>query len=1377
MASDYKDSSILNRSFQGVLNRNNEYFRTKQSDGKLGIVEFIRTRYLNNKREYVVNKNNEIVYDGNDSLTATKIKLKRIRWLGLDSIKEGSWTDMEVIGPQTLSNSFEWHFLQMKMDLRIIMQPSSGPDSIVVQSNYNKVVEDITVSVEMKDIVNQNAYLIGLELDKIKSENFVLSEVLNAENVIPCLFKHQAFYEVDTPSYMEMIPGSYLHPEMEGFISQGADQVMYDTSAALHEMFYHSTLDMLPNLFATDIREQMSTIFAQYIEYRQANPFAGDFPTCPSVSVASTSNNNDDDVIVNLRDLFYSERYGNVPFRTRSNWNSLYYEENGINENLIVPLTSKQSGVDGKISIPMIAQQEEAENNNNNNETSSSSSVTPANFQINKFEMMNVDSISAETFMEPGLSSENNNILENEFRIGNGKPFETKLEILLVGDEDDEKENDLFSFSGKFVNVHVITSLLMNILEESMMQYPIIDLDNRNCWLAMIPPPSPMSSQKGETNFSITDFDIQAYENVELSLDCNICNSPGSQELPHMMSRMMKSKTTVNNSTDDSSYESVFFEKFLLILREYILSTNTQQFMDDMLYNAHSNCPHSIIHKLLKVQDIGNNIVSSGYPEDGLANILSQHNHHHQRSSETTNSKNIFFDEENTKVPFQLSYKHDHLDFLMLTFGMVSQMALVRSIINKNSISATLDDIVSNEGEEESFMNISLVENTIGVYLNNRLSKESSIMLLEQSNILDEEGSLDLLRNATSLGDISLGEIVMSLHSAKLKGFDTVQKVSVFQPVLDSHTTTTNHIAFSELVLEVELKLSSSSSSSSSSDFVKIIVPIKDIELNIDLFLGISETRFQSILLGSILYSDLMFSCLIQTIESASIPKVKSTNNIMRLGDVSIQASTKILSEQSKQMLVDSLHDNFQTYLSNFTMAFENTLKDQLNNIIKDRMLIKEEDNSTGQSNTCVFPFESTDDKDEDEEEVLDLRDLLLNASAAIEFGGEGGSPYGDIVYLLMDSINQKFISPATYDDDNNKEEEGVPSINQYIQSHIATSNDPTTNTSIWNQTTDIKFQAVLQEGENAPMDIHISNIYIHNIDSLNYPIYFLQPRENEPHVVDNAITSGANSQKLEGHVQVFLFDDSDEEEEELKVTFAFQNTTLLPSIYALVQKQTFVNFPLLEINNPYCWLATMKALEPYVDEETGEVESSSCGDGYEGATLQIESFDMIYDDMQFEIECVSSNNCSPKINLLNSVLGNPIFLKRQIQNFVMGESMQDLLFRLQYQSFLQCPFHAGFERKCAKGSSAGASVSVETEVNLTNVLTDAHNAEMNKNVELQNKKFIIISFGVAGVMIAILIGIFATVAYKKRKKNRAGQSDKESDTFNLEDCDLAVKL
>ena len=297
---------------------------------------------------------------------------------------------------------------------------------------------------------------------------------------------------------------------------------------------------------------------------------------------------------------------------------------------------------------------------------------------------------------------------------------------------------------------------------------------------------------------------------------------------------------------------------------------------------------------------------------------------------------------------------------------------------------------------------------------------------------------------------------------------------------------------------------------------------------------------------------------------------------------------------------------------------------------------------------------------------LLDFRDLLLSSNKAIELGGSGDNPYGSIMSLGYEAVTI-FLTR-----ENNIT--GIPSINEKLIAPLTEKQSNKTGTlSFGKQNISVYSSKILKNiGE-----ISVSNIQIHHLDTISYPLSLMQPKIHQKHILDSKFTIGGDPKPLKITSRVKLKLDvpvymnkrwiiSNDVDVHMNVV----NMVVLLSVMLKINVTSFLSFPLLDIGNPYCWLATA---------------SSSIKDITSMA--QIKSFHLTAEEMSLDVEC---KKCDSKgIKELQSIISLLQYhgitdnlyesILSIIESIMESEFAQNMIDRTLKEASTMCPHHEDY--------------------------------------------------------------------------------------------------
>lgn len=194
----------------------------------------------------------------------------------------------------------------------------------------------------------------------------------------------------------------------------------------------------------------------------------------------------------------------------------------------------------------------------------------------------NLDSLGSFDVLEP---TEDPYVLSNKMVFGYQNPLRMVFRMFFLMDTDAKTTINDFVFGAELQNVSASLSLMAKIDRKRLMNFPLRDATNLQCWIALIPPPVTNEFGVGSSDFnertvrvSLKDFSISK---ASFDVNCISCTSPEME--------------TLNNTllTKDSI---ALLTKTFIMLSEFITSDNVNAFLEFMLdrelSKARALCPH-----------------------------------------------------------------------------------------------------------------------------------------------------------------------------------------------------------------------------------------------------------------------------------------------------------------------------------------------------------------------------------------------------------------------------------------------------------------------------------------------------------------------------------------------------------------------------------------------------------------------------------------------------------------------------------------------------------------------------------------------------------------------------------------------------------------
>jgi Paraquat-inducible protein A len=218
-------------------------------------------------------------------------------------------------------------------------------------------------------------------------------------------------------------------------------------------------------------------------------------------------------------------------------------------------------------------------------------------------------------------------------------------------------------------------------------------------------------------------------------------------------------------------------------------------------------------------------------------------------------------------------------------------------------------------------------------------------------------------------------------------------------------------------------------------------------------------------------------------------------------------------------------------------------------------------------------------------------------------------------------------------------------------------------------------------EGLAANVRFEVSDVRIENLNTVGEPLRLLDPVSMEPYVLDNALTAGTSITplRLAAHVLLEVIGDGElnvYDEVTLSVDITAATVALL--VFLKLRSDQFVRFPIGNILNLNCWLATMPATE--LDSRGVRVNDQDTFASVQRLNLDLER-------IALDVKCI---NCSsPLLFDLSASLTAPGAVEDATKSankvldyfiaLVEGEFLQNKIDRLLNEAPMKCPHSPEF--------------------------------------------------------------------------------------------------
>ena len=564
--------------------------------------------------------------------------------------------------------------------------------------------------------------------------------------------------------------------------------------------------------------------------------------------------------------------------------------------------------------------------------------------------------------------------------------------------------------------------------------------------------------------------------------------------------------------------------------------------------------------------------------------------------------------------------------------------------------------VPTNEDGEEIYVNFQTMKwfDQIQQYAVDNINTLINDVFLNNNGVLEVDPSL--LENAAiqvTADFIGLDGTNVTITSLTISGLDSLYNVELLDPI-GKHTLQ-NSFQWKELTFQLEMEATHDPSEISDvivqkpdappvTDAFTMVMTVSDIAVDMSVLLGINIETLGDLALGSLLDLNNILSCVRSAVEEAAV-----TQLLVQVAAVSPPKIIGFLDQEMNTAINAATDALFNMYHSVLLQAIPNffgtVVKDMVNDLIDD-----------AESGSCPEPNGSL-------QGIIDYRDLLLPEPEAVEMGGRGGSPYGDLL---------RTVYGALVDIMSGSDENGMSDMNQAIAS-MTKNQSGVEGDLYWEDYLFKQSVTVDLNGLNAAISVAISDLRISNLDTMAAPIQLLAPMNGETSNLNNSMSIGVGPDALRASLTLLVFGEGDKTtvDNEIELGISLSGLSMIVDLLAKMEEPPFLNFPMRDIFNVNCWMATI--VTPQLDEyglRIGEL------------TMGIEDMAMFVEEAKFEMNCISCS--SPLLleieQLFSSEQGVTDATKtvnailETLSRFLEGEYVQHMIDKMLYEAPYQCP-------------------------------------------------------------------------------------------------------
>ena len=369
--------------------------------------------------------------------------------------------------------------------------------------------------------------------------------------------------------------------------------------------------------------------------------------------------------------------------------------------------------------------------------------------------------------------------------------------------------------------------------------------------------------------------------------------------------------------------------------------------------------------------------------------------------------------------------------------------------------------------------------------------KDLGINIQMRSLLLDEDRSFAIDVDGLSF---SFGGATVELSEIRLKGLDTFKSVDILNILAPQ--TVLNKFLLEKLTVEVDI-LIDTIGKEKGPEVMTIKAGLKDVNVTLGTFIAFDGEDLGKIELGSVLHMKNILPCLI-----SSLYRFEITQLAVSVSDIDIPTFEGYISAGTNEIISSSMeliYEKYKQLMIDSTPAFFSvTMRMFFNRLIQNYI---DDPNTSCPSAPLTSRF------------FMNFGDLLLSEKKSLEVNGLGTSPYGEIMRMLMDLINETILKINPVD--------GTSAINEQLIRSLtkAQSNVPGTLVlygDIFGTRTELDIGAL-----KGVMEFKASDAKIENLDTAGQPLKILDPIG--PHVLNNTATFGVGPRELRAAVSLLI--------------------------------------------------------------------------------------------------------------------------------------------------------------------------------------------------------------------------------------------------------------
>ena len=1110
--------------------------------------------------------------------------------------------------------------------------------------NSSDAANNVTLTFDLHDVNISVPLFVAIDEDLLGE--LKIGSLLHLNNLLPCLLSTAHGFRVEQ---MLVNVGSFSEPTFEGFMNDTID-ALRNTTRAIFDIYGDMIEEAMPLIFDDTVRVLL-------------NGFLGKFnqTECKDYSTNTTSR------YIDFRQMFRdSNATGFSPYGDLIPWAKSLVEEQflsndpetsmpKINKDVIAPFTEGQSGVEGTLLVPgrVIGFSSDGLDLGLN--------LGTVAVEVYDARIENLDTLGQPLeILEPNATR--GDLVDNRVTLGtefNPLRFAIKLTLSVMGPVlDTRDEVDIF---GEFRATPIFAVLLARLGAQEFLTFPLEYASNADCWLGVLAAPALDEIASGNLEVNpILDVDYLniAFNQMRVSADCFNCSTPGLDLMPDLL-----------EIVETTGTKNVLGFRFVDLLLELTKSDFAQVWLLRYFQDSMRKCPI------------------------------------------TVNSTMTTLTYENPSFPVLSTHSIETGVFAVTVLIQLFLVVLAKTVETLTEIVPVFPDAEPQIPPGTRLVDFTaLDEYALGGLFDNALGLLNSF--LGDPEVDEETGDVSLGINSIlgnpifpiedfSFGngfDIGLAGLQLTINRVTISGIDTFTKFQIAN--FTGPTTFRNELGWERFQLKFEMEVDLGNSprlrrylqeQEEGSFAFTLTIELRDVAASAEVMMALDYELIRYLELGQLLRLSSILPCI-----QAAILHFEMTDVELNIGRISKMSVTGFQGEDTSKAaaaLEAALLEEYGVLLGSmapnvFSAAIRPVMNSLINSYLRDSEFECNE-----------FTFDPSDNG------FIDFRDLFVSPDRSVELGGSGKEQYGNLIWNFLD------YSPVA--------------IRFFLLPQLD-------NLSFAGALFDqgIRFDVRNFQAEFA---LKLSDLRFNNIGSVGNLAY-VKPIENEAHMIDNEIQFGVGRDTLGIALRVYFHfkglgkfslisplcfqaamidspiivvilpfqfpPDNVNIHNDLDISMDINTLGLLLTALAKVSEEKFVRFPIRDVLNINCWLATIPP--PSLDDEGYRVEDAE-------PTLAIESLNVSMKELNLGVECF---NCSsPGLIELADLLVAPETPEEltRVMNRVLsslsrrmgGGLLQDIIDRALVNAPKQCPHRdnmdpnaPSFKTRVAKKPSTGLNTS-----------------------------------------------------------------------------------